>query len=622
MRVRVISFTKHADRNPFHLRVHGTRAANGHVDVGSSEEHQRWGGGPCKCVAEWVHFELANVDPEVTEHTHDLDIMDGYKNSEALGVLAKNKCEEGNSFAGTAKWIRDTFGETSKQALNVDNIDVANAVQLWRNDNKDLVLRDEVPEDSDEMITMRKCVDAIVEADARSLRAALREVIKDSDALTKAALAVLDKHKPAVPTPEEPEESWTLTEGVTVMDLPPPGASDKLKELTGVFGPPRTPYSPVLHSSQTFRLGQGQPIPATFGANILGPDGRPIVTASVPPPAPMALPPPNTHTGQPQQHMHQQFTPTNGTHARGAPVQPPPPLPVYGAPYVDARYMQAPPAQAPPHQKGSVHPITVSMEVPSCQSDTCQQCRTMRREIAGRTFFFQDRLHTPIHFTKLQDLLRDPTRLLDDQYTCVLQEAQVETVHPHPGLQGEIPQVPYHGPGTYTVHPLQSAPASAPNVPQVRRPPPQRPPQQPSRAHRVPPSGSAESMMGILRPTSGASNAVPPQPQPAPVSIYDQPLPVPIVINDDDGNNGNGTTGDIGDNNNATNNDVGEENARENDNDATSQINDSQNSNGSGGGDDDASTDAFVAVGDNTGDEDGTEQRPAKRRRQGSVTED
>lgn len=621
MRIRVISFTKHADRNPFHLRVHGTRAANGHVDVGSSEEHQRWGGGPCKCVAEWVHLELANVEPEVTEHTHDLDIMDGYKNSEALGVLAKNKCEEGNSFAGTAKWIRETFGKTSKQALNVDNIDVANAVQLWRNDNKDLVLREEVPEDSDEMITMRKCVDAILEADARSLRAALREVIKDSDALTKSALAVLEKHKPAVPTSEEPEEPWMLTEGVTVMDLPLPGASDKLKEVAGVYGPPRTPYSPVPHSSQTFRLGQGQPIPATFGANILGPDGRPIVTASIPPPAPMALPPGNTPNGQPHQHMYQQFTPTSGTRAHGAPLQPHPTPPTYVSPYVDARYMQAPAAPPPPTQRGSVHPITVSMEVPSCSSDTCQQCRTMRRDIAGRTFFFQDRLHTPIHFTKLQDLLRDPTKLLDDQFTRVLQESQVETVHPHPALHGE-PQIPYHGPGTYIVHPLQSAPAPSPNVRQSRRPPPRRPSQHPPQAPQVPPSKSAGPMMGILRPANVSSNVVPSQSQPAPVSIYDQPLPVPIVINDDDGDNGNGAAGNLDSNNNNTNNDDGEDDAREDDGDANHQANDSQGSIHSGGGDNNAATGAAVSGGDNDGEGDDAVQRPAKRRRQGSVAED
>ncbi len=114
MRIRVTSFTKHGDHNPFHLRVHGTRAANGHVDKGDAAEHNRWGGGPCKCVAEWVHFQLACVDPEITQHTHDLEIMDGYKRSEALALLAKNKVEEGNRYSATTAWMHKTYGDTSK----------------------------------------------------------------------------------------------------------------------------------------------------------------------------------------------------------------------------------------------------------------------------------------------------------------------------------------------------------------------------------------------------------------------------------------------------------------------------------------------------------------------------
>lgn len=276
MRIRVTSFTKHGDHNPFNLRVHGTRAANGHVDKGSAAEHNRWGGGPCKCVAEWVHFQLACVDPEITQHTHDLEIMDGYKRSEALAVLAKNKVEEGNGYSATTAWMNKTFGETSKQLSKFDKGDAANASQLWRNENKDLVLREEVPEDSEEMSTMRECVDAILEADAPALRAALREVLKDSHDLTKSALSVLGKYKKTPPAGTEPEEPWFLAEGVTILDLPPPGPTERLKDLTGVYGPSRTPYSPMQPDWQSSRLGQGQPVPAAPAPNVLGPDGRPI----------------------------------------------------------------------------------------------------------------------------------------------------------------------------------------------------------------------------------------------------------------------------------------------------------------------------------------------------------
>jgi Ino eighty subunit 1 len=76
MRIRVASFTKHAD---------------------TPEDHQRWGSGACKCVAEWVHFERDCAGADVTEHSHDQKAVDEWKRSEGLAILAKIKCEEGNS---------------------------------------------------------------------------------------------------------------------------------------------------------------------------------------------------------------------------------------------------------------------------------------------------------------------------------------------------------------------------------------------------------------------------------------------------------------------------------------------------------------------------------------------
>jgi hypothetical protein len=198
MRIRVTSFTKHAN---------------------TSDDHERWGGGACRCVAEWVHFERDCVDGDPTEHAHDQEAMDEWKHSEAIAIFAKIKCEEGNSYSAVAKWLRKEFGDVNKQVYKFEKGDVANAAQPWRNDHKDLVLREEVLEDSDEVITMRRCVDAILKADADSLRAALREVCKDSDAVTKVVLGVLEKSKPAAPAEEQPREPWKLTEGVTLIYL-------------------------------------------------------------------------------------------------------------------------------------------------------------------------------------------------------------------------------------------------------------------------------------------------------------------------------------------------------------------------------------------------------------------
>ena len=621
MRIRVTSFTKHGDHNPFNLRVHGTRAANGHVDKGSAAEHNRWGGGPCKCVAEWVHFQLACVDPEITQHTHDLEIVDGYKRSEALAVLAKNKVEEGNGYSATTAWMNKTFGETSKQISKFDKGDAANAAQLWRNENKDLVLREEVPEDSEEMTTMRKCVDAILEADAPALRAALREVLKDSHDLTKSALKVLERHKKTPPEGTESEEPWFLAEGVTILDLPPPGPTEKLKDLTGAYGPSRTPYSPVQPVWQTSRPGQDQPVPAAPMPNVLGPDGRPISGVM----SPGGVAPPlhgNMRNGQPQAFTHQiqqqEHTPVNVPQARGVPLQPRPSASSHGGPQnVEIHYVQAPPLPAPPPQRGSVHPIMVSMEVPSCSLATCRQCKHMHRDLAGRTFVFQDRVQTSAQFSKMQNLLRDPQQLLHDDYNRLLHKSRVQYAHPqlhpqpyphphphphpHPGQQTAQPQRP----GLQDAPPLQRAPASAPSISQVQHllPPVRHPP--PPQATTDSPSRSAESEGDVARSADGASD-IAPAPSPASQSIYSQPLPVPIVIDEDDDDAAAASDGD-GDNSGAKAHNSAEDNGG-NKVDETSAEKHDDNQDATAANDDDE-------------DDGEDEQRPAKRRRQESATE-
>ena len=615
MRIRVTSFTKHGDHNPFHLRVHGTRAANGHVDKGSAAEHNRWGGGPCKCVAEWVHFQLACVDPEITQHTHDLEIMDGYKRSEALAVLAKNKVEEGNGYSATTAWMQKTFGETSKQISKFDKGDAANASQLWRNENKDLVLREEVPEDSEEMTTMRKCVDAILEADAPSLRAALREVLKNSHDLTKAALKVLEKHKKAPPAGTESEEPWFLAEGVSILDLPPPGPTEKLKDLTGVYGPSRTPYSPTQPAWHTSRPGQSQPVPAAPMPNILGPDGRPISSAVAPLHSNVRNGQAPTFTSQMQQQEH---TPGNVPQARGVPLQPRPSPTARGAPQnVEIHYVQAPPLPASPPQRGSVHPIMVSMEVPSCSVATCKQCKHMHRDLAGRTFVFQDRLHTPAQFSKMQNLLRDPQQLLHDDYNRLLHKSQVQYAHPqphphpypyphpHPGPQIAEPQRP----GLQGAPPLQRAPASAPSISQVQHLlPPVRHPSTPQTTADSP-SRSAESEKDVVQPAphaDGANDAAPAAP-PANHSIYNQPLPVPIVIDEDEDDAAAASDAD-GDNSGGKAHNGGEDNGGSEVDKTSTEKHDDDNQ------------DATAAIDDDEDDGE-DERRPAKRRRQESVAE-
>lgn len=616
MRIRVTSFTKHADRNPFHIRVRGPKATwNGHAKAregNNIDAHERWAGGPCKCVAEWVHFELANVDPEITHHTHDLEVFDAYKRSEALQVLAKNKCEEGNNYSAVCKWMRKTFGEASKQVYKFEKGDTANAASAWRKGTSDYVLRDEVPEDSEEMATMRRCVDAIVEADAHSLREALREVLKDSDALTKSALAILEKHKPAIPA-QDSEEPWRLTEGASVMDLPYPGAPQGLKDHSGIYGPPRTPYPPEKESRWDRRQApQTSPV---LHPPFVGPDGRLIHMPGVSAPGTVATSQANVSAPQPQQYMHTQQQlplPGNVPPTRGVPLQPRPPVPSYGPlPQAEVRSVHRPPQVEvryvhPPPQLGSAHPITISMEVPSCSLRTCQQCKHMRRELAGRRFFFQDSLHTPTQFQKLQDLLRNPKQLLDGNYTRFLKESQAPLWHPHPALSVNPP----HRPVPYNAPAVQMAPVSTPtaNPVQYNFLPPQPLPTPQSAAVSSSDPARAQS-------TNEANGATQAQPQSEPRSIYDQPLPVPIVIDEDDDVSKDRSHDNAND----------EANSGEIDGDVNGEGAESAKNSGdddaAAGDDDDEYEDEDQGEGE-AEEEDEDEQRPAKRRRQEPAAED
>jgi hypothetical protein len=498
MRIRVTSFTKHAN---------------------TSEDHERWGGGACRCVAEWVHFERDCVDGDPTEHAHDQEAMDEWKHSEAIAIFAKIKCEEGNSYSAVAKWLRKEFGDVNKQVYKFEKGDVANAAQPWRNDHKDLVLREEVLEDSDEVITMRRCVDAILKADADSLRAALREVCKDSDAVTKVVLGVLEKSKPAAPAEEQPREPWKLTEGVTLLDLPPPGVSRKVQEDAGVKGPLLAPhgYANSIHRSRS-EPGRIESYPRMGDSRTpLGPDGRPIVSSQGMPTSTRTMNSPQQTANGPNPYPHAQ---QQDQFPALQPRPPPNTHPFHPPPRVEIRYIQ-PPAELP--QRGSLHPITVSMEVPSCPVGSCKQCRHMSRGLAGRTFFFQDKLHTPSHFTKLERLLRDPKQLLDNDYTRLLHQSQAPTVHQHPALHprpvggsavGGVDVMPQVQQGGLTSASIVARAGQSSHIRELQRL---------SQSIREALPG-ADGGLGVSPGESGES--LQPTPQPAMTSIYDMALPI------------------------------------------------------------------------------------------------
>ena len=228
----------------------------------------------------------------------------------------------------------------------------------------------------------------------------------------------------------------------------------------------------------------------------------------------------------------------------------------------------------------------------------------MPRDLAGRTFVFQDRLQTPAHFSKLQSLLRDPQQLLHDDYTRLLHKSQVPYAHPqpHPALQTGPPQRP----GVHDAPSLQRAPASAPSISQVQHLPPLVRHHSPPEAATAPPSRSAETEKAASQTIDEIGDVVP-TPSPATPSIYDQPLPVPIVVNGDDGDDdAAGSEGDRDENVGDKDNDGGIDGGEKGNETGPEKHSDSQDA---------------TAANDEVEDDDEDEQRPAKRRRQESVAE-
>jgi hypothetical protein len=229
----------------------------------------------------------------------------------------------------------------------------------------------------------------------------------------------------------------------------------------------------------------------------------------------------------------------------------------------------------------------------------------MPRDLAGRIFVFQDRLQTPAHFSKLQNLLRDPQQLLHDDYTRLLHKSQVPFAHPHahppphPALQVAHPQRP----GLHDTPPPQSTPASASSISQVQHllPPVRHHPS--PQAAGIPPSTFAEPEKGVAQSADGA---LVPTPSPADSSIYDQQLSVPIVVDDGDDD---AAASDVDGDNVAgeAKNDGGNDSGSKVDKTSTDKHDGSQNA---------------ISTNYDTEDVDVDEQRPAKRRRQESAAEE
>jgi len=333
MRLQVISYTKH--------------------NLDSPGDHKRWNS-QCKCIPEWAYFILhprIRV-AETNEHSHDIELMEKYKQTHALLFLGKLKMEEGFGYSAVARWIRQTYGERSKQCLDLDGTQLNNIARQWRDQNTcDM---NPLVEETDEMTAIRRCTDKIMETDdTEILRAALREAVKVSHEATKATTAFLAGKNPEVTTGDAEKDPWDLTEGI-LCDIPEPGLPWRLTTTQTIkvrkaqlLGLPPPPLRGMREPTEAER---NRPPPSPSAAEET--DGQPARTAGPVQPIPRAgpVPPsPSVQTGQISSAPtgYQQLPPppngTNDVHPAAHPAPPyQPPQPT------SAQYPQQYPYQAPP----------------------------------------------------------------------------------------------------------------------------------------------------------------------------------------------------------------------------------------------------------------------------------
>lgn len=100
---------------------------------------------------------------DTTEHSHDMEVMDTYKQSHAPLYLGRLKMEEGSGYVAVARWIRQTYGEKSKQCQDVDGPQLNNIIRGWKDQNPyDM---NPLVEETEEMAAIRKCTGKILETD-------------------------------------------------------------------------------------------------------------------------------------------------------------------------------------------------------------------------------------------------------------------------------------------------------------------------------------------------------------------------------------------------------------------------------------------------------------------------
>ncbi|KAK4627677.1 uncharacterized protein CLAFUR5_11881 [Fulvia fulva] len=217
-RIKVISFTKHAEE---------------------LKDTCKPGFGNCQCLPEWLYMKRTDKTVENNHvHTHDIDLLDRYKRSDALMYYSKLKIEEGYSYSAVLRYVHERYGPVTQQAYHLSKADVGNVSRPWRLQNKDVELKTEVEEESYEQKRRRECLDAIESTTQGALAKALAEVCRQIPQAVDIAAPFME-----FPERDGDAESPGIVEGNDLVVSPPGIPTKKMILSEGFQGANTTPTS-------------------------------------------------------------------------------------------------------------------------------------------------------------------------------------------------------------------------------------------------------------------------------------------------------------------------------------------------------------------------------------------
>ncbi|PIB02784.1 hypothetical protein CB0940_11691 [Cercospora beticola] len=209
----------------------------------------------CKCIPEWAYItRTPRTKSAGYRHEHNIRILDEYKRSQAIMFFCKLKVEERYSYAAVLKWLKENYAHRTPQVDCVRKQDICNVAQHWRALNKNVELRQEIPEESDLEKQRKEYLSSVDTTPASQLSKALIEVCKQLPQAIDIIIPFLDKPRPAE------SRSSPITEGTDIV-IPFPGCEVAkqwdvpVSTPTAVAGRPQdqahAPGQPLLQTQPT-----------------------------------------------------------------------------------------------------------------------------------------------------------------------------------------------------------------------------------------------------------------------------------------------------------------------------------------------------------------------------------